>query len=419
MPTFTYSAIDAATGRTCAGEVQSADCTAAVGALKERGLYPTSLETPRHEAGAPAPEGARGGAFLRPVRRLLHRAGARELTLFTRQLAALVHAGMPLVRGLELLARQERDVRWRTVIEGLAGTIRSGGTLADGLARHPRIFDRLYLGMIRAGESGGTLDVILERLARYREKTSRLRGRLQSAMVYPVVIMLVATAIVAALLVFVVPKFEAIFAGVLKGAPLPALTQAVLGFSRVAGRGWPVALGVGVILAAAGRWLRRTPAGGRGLDRLGLACPLLGPLLLKAAVARFSRTLGSMLTSGVPILEALELTRDTCGNRIVAEAIGDVRRRVREGEGVARPLAATAIFPPMVAGMVEVGEETGTLPAMLARIADLYDEEVDNAVAGLTSLLEPAMIVVMALVVGTIVLALFLPIIRIIQMLGG
>ena len=346
-------------------------------------------------------------------------AGAREVTIFTRQLAALVNAGMPLVRGLDLLARQESNPRWREVISSLAGGLRGGGTLADGLARHPRLFDRLYVGLVRSGESSGSLELVLERLARHREKAGRTKARLQAAMAYPVVIMTVAAGIVAALLVFVVPRFEAIFAGVLKGAPLPALTQAVLGGSRWLGHhGWSV-VGAAVLAVLAGRWLARTEPGARAAARWSLRLPLIGPLLLKAAIARFSRTLGTMLAGGVPILEALQLTGDACGQREVATAVATVRRQVREGEGVARPLAATGVFPPVVAGMIEVGEETGTLPAMLARVADLYDEEVDNTVTALTNLLEPAMIVIMAFVVGAVVLALFLPIIRIVQLLGG
>jgi len=415
MNQYHYIAIDAATGRKCRGKLAGADETAAIAALQARGLFPTSLEPDLnlHAPTRPPVAGRVGpGRWRRSV-------GAREVTIFTRQLAALVNAGMPLVRGLDLLARQECNPRWRAVISGLGDGVRGGGTFSDGLARHPRLFDRMYVGLVRSGESGGSLELALERLARHREKAGRTKARVQAAMAYPVVIMAVAVAIVAALLVFVVPRFEAIFAGVLKGAPLPALTQAVLGGSRWLGRhGWGV-LSAAMLAGAVIRWLAHTEAGARAAGRWSLRVPVIGPLLLKTATARFSRTLGTMLAGGVPILEALQLTGDACGQREVAAAVATVRRQVREGEGVARPLAATGVFPPVVAGMIEVGEETGTLPAMLARIADLYDEEVDNTVTALTSLLEPAMIVIMALVVGSIVLALFLPIIRIVQLLGG
>lgn len=420
MPRYTYAAIDVATARECTGELDRIDAEAAVADLKARGLFPTELRPAAAGAGAEV-----GSTSTAPVRipfsgrlqRFRRKAGASELTIFTRQLAALVSAGMPLVRGLELLARQERNLGWQAVIVSLADAIRSGGTLSDGLMRHPKVFDHLYIGMVKAGETGGRPDVVLERLARHLEKTGRIKARVKAAMTYPIIIMAVAVAIVAGLMVFVVPRFEKIFTGVLKGAPLPALTQAVLGASRQLQEHWLAALAALAALMVGARWLRCTEAGARLGDRLLLRLPGFGVLILKAAIARFSRTLGTMLTSGVPILAALQLTRDTCGNRVVAGAISTVHRRVREGEGVARPLAATGVFPPMVTGMVEVGEETGTLPAMLARIADMYDEEVDTTVASLTSLIEPLMIVVMALVVGTIVIALFLPVVRVIQLM--
>jgi type IV pilus assembly protein PilC len=325
---------------------------------------------------------------------------------------------MPLVRGLDLLARQEQNPSWRSVIASLADGIRSGGTLAGGVMRHPEIFDRLYVGMVQAGESGGRVDIVLERLAGHLEKSGRIESRVRSAMTYPLVIMAVAVAIVAALMTLVVPRFEKIFTTVLKGAPLPALTSAVMGASRFVQAHWLVLLGAVVLTTAGARWLRRTERGARALDRLILQLPVVGDLFLKTAVARFSRTLGTMLDNGVPMLEALELTRDACGNLTMAASIQEVHNRVREGECVAEPLAAGGVFPVVVAGMVEVGEETGTLPAMLGHVADMYDEEVDSAVASLTSLIEPVMIVLMAAVVGTIVIALFLPIVRIIQLMS-
>jgi type IV pilus assembly protein PilC len=284
--------------------------------------------------------------------------------------------------------------------------------------RYPKVFDRLYVGMIKAGESGGRIDIVLERLARHLEKSGRIESRVRSAMTYPLVIMAVAVSIVAALMTFVVPRFEKIFATVLKGAPLPALTSGVLGVSRFVEAHWLALLVLAALAAAGAEAAMRTDRGARAFDRLVLRLPVVGDLLLKTAVARFSRTLGTMLLSGVPMLQALQLTRDACGNRTLAASIEDVHRRVREGEGVAPTLAAGGVFPVVVAGMVEVGEETGTLPAMLGHVADMYDEEVDTAVAGLTSLIEPVMIVLMAVIVGTIVVALFLPIIRIVQLMS-
>jgi type IV pilus assembly protein PilC len=416
MTAFAYSAIEAATGRKTTGTLSGPDAETAIAELRARGLCPTGV------APAGPPPGVARERSLLPFAggrnwRLRKAAGKQERMVFTRQLAALVGAGVPLVHALDLLARQEQNPAWREVITGLAGVIRSGGTLAQGVMRHPGIFDRLYVGMITAGESGGGIEVVLDRLARHLEKSGRIESRLRSAMTYPLVIMAVAVAIVAALMTLVVPRFETIFLGVLKGAPLPALTSGVMGASRFVQNHWMPMLGAAALAGLAGRWMRRSAAGARSFDRLMLRIPVLGDLVLKSAVARFSRTLGTMLASGVPMLQALHLARDACGNRFLAECVEDVRRRVREGESVAQPLAAGGVFPVVLAGMVEVGEETGTLPAMLGHVADMYDEEVDHAVAGLTSLIEPAMIVLMAGIVGTIVIALFLPIIRIIQLM--
>jgi type IV pilus assembly protein PilC len=285
------------------------------------------------------------------------------------------------------------------------------------MARHPRVFDRLYINMIKAGEAGGVLDTVLDRLARFQEKSLQLRGKIVAAMVYPLIVMAVAVLILAGLLVFVVPKFKQIFADLLKGAPLPPLTQLVLAISEAV-RGHFV-VSAAMILAAgfAARLFRRTAGGARLSGALAIKFPLFGPLMLKAVVARFGRTLGTLLSSGVPILPALLITRDTCGNMWVADAISVVHDRVKEGASVARPLEESGVFPPMVTSMIDVGEHTGRLSEMLGKTADIYEEEVDNAVAGLSSLIEPILILFLAVVVGTIVIALFLPIVRIVQLL--
>ena len=420
MPAFAFTAIDAARGRETTGSLISPSEETAIAELKARGLCPIGVALVESPGGA-APGAARakspGASFGGWNWRRRKGVGKRERMIFTRQLAALAGAGVPLVQALDLLARQERNFVWREVIAGLADGIRSGGTLARGMTRHPEIFDRLYVGMITAGESGGRIEVVLERLARHLEKSGRIESRVRSAMIYPLVILVVAIAIVAALMTLVVPRFETIFLGVLKGAPLPALTNGVLVASRLVQHHWLLIPGAVALVWMGGRWMRRSAAGARAFDRVMLRLPVVGDLVLKTAVARFSRTLGTMLMSGVPMLQALHLARDACGNLILAESIEGVRRRVREGESVAQPLAASGVFPVVVAGMVEVGEETGALPAMLGHVADLYDEEVDHAVTGLTSLIEPVMIVLMAGIVGTIVIALFLPIIRIIQLM--
>jgi type IV pilus assembly protein PilC len=340
---------------------------------------------------------------------------AKGLAVFTRQLSTLVKAGMPILRSLEVLARQEKRPAFKQVVEDLADTIRSGGNFSDGLTAHPKVFDRLYVNMVKAGEAGGVLDTVLDRLAVFMEKAQRITGKVKSAMIYPAIIVSVAFGIVSVLMVFVVPKFEEIFAGQLKGQALPAPTQLLMDVSRFLGERYVVALcglAGGYVLF---RLFARTRFGRRIIDWLLIRSPILGELMLKAAIARFTRTFGTLLSSGVPILQALIITRDTSGNVHVASAINLVHDRVKEGDNVAKPLESTQIFPGMVSSMIEVGEETGALPDMLTRIADTYDEEVDNAVAGLTSIIEPIMIVFMALMVGSIVVALFLPIVKIIE----
>jgi len=414
VPTFRYAAIDLGTGRESRGVIECAGRSQATAQLRARGLAPTEIEQdvipatlPTTSAAIPGPR--RGWRWLRRP------AGRRQRLHFTRQLASLVNAGVPVTRSLEILGRQEQHPVFRQMLDDLAGVISAGGSLSDGLAQHPRSFDRLYVNMVKAGEAGGALGPVLGRMADFLEKTERLRGRVKAAMIYPVIIMTVAAAILTVLLTFVVPKFQQIFTGLLRGQPLPALTRGLIDASALLRShallaGGLVAVAVWVLALAC-----RTAPGARVWDRLLLRVPVMGGLLLRATVARFARTLGSLLTCGVPIVEALAITEATSGNGHVAAALGRVRERIKQGEGFARTLEATGLFPAMVSGMIQVGEETGALAEMLGRIADAYEEEVDQAVAGLTSIIEPVMVVLMAVVVGTIVLALFLPIVGVIQ----
>ena len=426
MAAFTYTAIEPGSGRECRGSVESATRELAATELKTRGLAPTSLAEDR--TARPKSNSSRGAAnsATRPAGKLrlsegsrswsIGRVGSRgSVTLFTRQLATLLKAGMPLVRALEVQARPERNQAFKAVIQGLAETIRAGGNLSDGLRQSPRIFDPLYLTMVQAGEAGGVLDTVLDRLARFLERTERIKGRIKAAMTYPAIIIVVAGGILTGLMVFVVPKFEQIFSGVLKGQPLPRLTCGVIGVGNFIHHHSLAAAGLVILSVLGGRMIRRNRTGVRLTDGLLIKAPVIGDLFLKAAIARFTRTLGSLLASGVPILDALVITRATCGNVHVSAALTTVHDRVKGGGPVARSLEATAVFPGLVTSLIAVGEETGALPEMLGRIADTYDEEVDNAVAALTSIIEPVMIVLMALVVGVIVIALFLPIVAIVQ----
>jgi len=342
----------------------------------------------------------------------------KGLTIFTRQLSTLIQAGLPLLRGLEVLAKQERHEPFRYVILELYENIRSGNTFSEGLQQHPKIFSRLYINMVKAGEAGGVLDVVLNRLARFMEKSQRVKGKIRAAMVYPLVVVILSVIIVSLLMGMVVPKFESIFDDMLKGASLPKLTQIVLDISvfikENAITSILILVGSFVLL----KLLGRTRLGERSIDWGLITFPLIGNLYRKAAISRFSRTLSTLLSSGVPILSALQITRDTSGNALLVEAVEEVHDRVKEGEGVSGPLEASKIFPLMVTSMIDVGEETGELAEMLNRVAEIYDEEVDNAVVGLTSIIEPIMIVFLALTVGTIVIALFLPIVEIINQLN-
>jgi len=341
----------------------------------------------------------------------------RNLADFTRQFALLVRAGLPVLRGLEILARSSPAGGSRSVIEELAATIRTGGSLSQGLASHPRVFDRLYVAMVTAGEAGSALPVVLGRLATFIEQGHRLRGRIVAALTYPAIVTGVAAGIVGLMMVFVVPKFQDIFSSLLKGQPLPGLTQALIDFSAAVMEHATIGIAILIGLVAAWGPLWRTGPAQQLQDRWVLRVPLLGDLALKVVVARFARTLGTLLGSGVPLLSALQIARDTSGNHRVADALQLVHDQVKAGGSIAAALEARAFFPGMVGSMIEVGEETGALPDMLGRIADIYDEEVEYAIARLTTMLEPILIILMALAVGTIVIALFLPLVGIVQQL--
>ena len=413
MPNFAYTAVDAQ-GLEKAGSLDASDVNQVATILRRQGLFPTEVTLAPGAHGAGAADGESWVTRLPGMRPV----APKELAIFTRQLGTLIKAGMPLLRGLEVLAKQQVNAKFRRIIEALAENIRSGSTLSDAMKRHPRVFDRLYINIIKAGEAGGVLDVVFDRLARFQEKSLQLRGKIRAAMVYPIIVLSVAVIILAGLLVFVVPKFKQIFADLLKGAPLPPLTRAVLAVSEVVQHNVLLVLGAAIAAWIAFRFFRRTPFGARVVDTALVRLPLFGDLILKALVARFARTLGTLLSSGVPILASLIITRDTCENSRIAAAITRVHDRVKEGAPVARPLESTGVFPPMVTSMIEVGEHSGQLPEMLNKVADIYEDEVDNAVAGLSAMIEPILILFLALVVGTIVIALFLPIIRIVQLLS-
>ena len=424
MPRYSYVALDAR-GQESTGLVDAASTNDAIAQLRQAGYFPTevieegkgapraSKATKQKKTKAPraaAPAGARKGIVLFERKTVK----TKVLMIFTRQLATLIDAGLPLLRALTVLAKQERDRVLQKTITNLSDAVQGGSTFSEGLAQHPRIFNDLYVNMVRAGELGGVLELVLTRLAEFQEKAQKIKNKVVAAMVYPIIVMFLALAIMAFLLVFIVPKFEQIFQDMLGDKPLPTITLFVIGVSNAVKNHWGVILFVIVVIVGGVKFLGRTHRGRLAIDRLKLRIPLFGDLLRKTAISRFSRTLGTLVTSGVPILQALNITRETAGNTLIAGAITQVHDSVKEGESIVQPLEASGAFPPMVISMIDVGEETGQLPEMLLKIAEVYDDEVDNAVAGLTSMLEPIMIVFLALVVGTIVIALFMPLISII-----
>jgi len=433
MPRFNYVALDSR-GQESTGVIDASSSNDAVGQLRQSGYFPTSVveegkgkaiakatkAVTKQAKAISAPKAKAGGKALFEKKTVK----SKILMIFTRQLATLIDAGLPLLRSLTVLAKQERDPLLHRTINQLADAVQGGSTFSEAMAQHPLIFNKLYINMVKAGELGGVLELVLNRLAEFQEKAQKVKNKVVSAMAYPVIVLIIAILIMVFLMAFIVPKFEGIFKDMLNGKPLPLITQWVIAVSNTVQNMFKVpyiyfTVGTVVVVIAGWKILTASQGGRSFIDKVKLYTPLFGDLLRKSSISRFSRTLGTLVTSGVPILQALNITRDTAGNNVIAEAVTKVHDAVKEGESIVQPLEASGVFPPMVISMVDVGEETGQLPEMLLKIAEVYDDEVDNAVEGLTSLLEPIMIVFLALVVGTIVIALFMPLIEIIKQMGA
>ena len=346
---------------------------------------------------------------------------AKDLAIFTRQFSVMIDAGLPLVQCLDILASQQSNKYFQHTLGTVRQDVEEGSTLAQALARHPKTFDQLFVNMIEAGETGGILDLILQRLSTFIEKIVKLKRDVISAMIYPAAVIVIAVAVVAAIMIFVIPQFQTIFVGLLgPGEELPWPTRKVMDVSHfVAGIGGLCTLVVIIGGAIATRFYYRTPSGRRQIDKLLLKMPVLGKILLKIAIARFSRTLSTLLSSGVPILQALDITARTAGNVIIEEAITKIREGVERGESFVEPLRATDVFPNMVAQMVGIGEQTGALDGMLGKIADFYEQEVDSAIANLLTLIEPMMIAFLGVTIGSIVIAMYLPLFTLIGKLSS
>ncbi len=404
MPTFAFS------GRTRGGESVNGErvgdtMDAVVAALRREQILVTRI-TP-----AQAAKGA-GTIKVRPKA-----PPAKNLAVFTRQFSVMIDAGLPLVQCLDILGTQEEDKNFGAVILQTRADVEGGASLADAMKKHAKIFDPLYTNMIAAGEAGGILDGILKRLAVYIEKAVKLKSQVKSAMIYPIAVLVIAAAVVTAIMVFVIPTFKELFEGL--GAQLPLPTVIVMKISEYMVRFLPFYLiGIGAAVYGFKRYYA-TDKGEHVIDKLLLGLPVLGPILRKIAVARFCRTLSTLIASGVPILDGLDITAKTAGNVIVQDAIMSTRKSIERGETIASPLKQTGVFPPMVVQMIGVGEATGALDTMLAKIADFYEDEVDTAVAGMLTLLEPVMIAFLGVVVGGIVIAMYLPIFGLISELAS
>src|SRR5437868_8587030 len=431
MAKFNYVAMDSH-GKETKGTLEVGSQNEAIGRVKEMGLFPTKIvETDKEKpakgekkgaAGKPAAKAKKKGGSANiniKIPGLSGKVKSKVLTTFTRQLATLVDAGLPLLRGLRVLEKQEKNPTLKSIIGELALSIEGGSTFSEGLAQHPKVFNRLFVNMVKAGELGGVLEVVLNRLSEFMEKAQKIKGKVIAAMFYPVAVLIVAVAILMVLMIKVIPSFEQVFVGMGEGRPLPAFTRLVLGISRAVKDNILVTLAIVAVFIILFVLFKKTKFGRHVWDKFKLKMPVVGPVVSKVAISRFTRTLGTLVSSGVPILQALTIVKETAGNVVISNAVGAVHESVKEGETITAPLEASGVFPPMVISMVDVGEQTGALPEMLLKIADNYDEEVDNAVAAMTSLLEPIMIVFLAVIVGSIVIAMFLPLIEMMNTMGN
>ena len=428
MATFTYEALNAA-GKPQKGSIEATTTEEAIQRIKGQGFFPTSVreQKAKKDAKGAAKPGdepkkkpkKKGGGFS------IGRVKPKALTLFTRQLSTLQDAGLPLLRSLQILEGQLKPGKLKNVLIDVCEDVEGGTSLSESMSKHPRAFDRLYTKMVAAGEVGGVLDIILQRLAEFMEKSQSLKRKIKAAMIYPIAVVVIAILIVTFIMWFIIPKFQEIFKDF--GVALPLLTRYLINFSswiagKNTGQAFPgafVVLGSPLIIWIAVKLLRKTPFGRATLDTLVFWMPIFGNLIRKSVTARFTRTLGTLIQAGVPILEAVLITRDTSGNYVFEKALTKVHDSIREGESFAGPLRDAKVCDAIVVNMIDVGEETGDMDVMLLKIADNYDEEVDVAVGGLIKLIEPMLIVFLGGVVGTIVVAMFLPLVAMIESLQG
>ena len=414
MGTYMFQALNNA-GEEIRDQVDAGSSEEAITKIREMGFFPTQVKErgvkKKLSFGGAAAKKTRGKSFS------LGRVSTKQLCTFTRQLSTLTDAGLPVVRSLRILEGQQKSGALKNALVGVVDDVEGGATLSEAMANYPRIFDRLFCNMVRAGEAGGVLDTILQRLAEFLEKSQRLKKKIISAMVYPAVVSTVAIGVVGFVMVKIVPEFDKMFAEL--DVTLPPITVNLIKVGNWSEKNWPIIVAAPILFFVLMKLVRLTRGGRSVTDRVKLMLPIFGVIINKTSISRFCRTLGTLITSGVPILEALNIVRETCGNEVVARAIGKVHDSIREGESIADPLRESRVADAMVVNMIDVGEETGDLDKMLMRVADVYDDDVDNMVAALVSLLEPLMILFLGGAVGFIVLALFSPLVALMEQLGG
>ncbi len=416
MPTFKYEALDD-NGDRVDGNVKAGTKQDAIDKVHNMGYVPTEVtqtedQVPGGETGAEEDQGWFSWANFS-----LGGVSSQELTQFTSQLATLINAGLPIVRSLKILTNQMKSSQLKTISEQVSEDVEQGSSLSEAMSKHPKAFSGLYVNMIKAGEAGGVLDTILERLSEYMEKAEEMKRKVLSASIYPAAVLSFAVLVVICIMYFIIPRFKQIF-DKLAGGELPTITRYLLGFSNfIASGGWALVLVVPIAFWGLLKLIRMSKSGRKYLDRFKLKIPVIGDLYRKTITTRFCRTFGTLTSSGVPILDALQIVRGSISNEVVNDAIGEVHESIRGGETIAEPLQQTEVFDDIVVNMIDVGEETGELDDMLLKIADTYEDQVDAAVDGLMSLLEPALIILMGLIIGFIVVALFLPLISIMNQL--
>ena len=420
MPVYTYEAMNSS-GQEVKDEVDAASSDEAIAKIRNKGYFPTKIKEKavKKNAKKKDKEAAKSGGSTRKMPISIGGVSKKQLVAFTRQLSTLQDAGLPILRSLQILEQQQKPGLLKAIIGGVGDEVEGGGTLSDAMAKYPKAFDKLYVNMIAAGEAGGVLDLILSRLADFMEKAQKLKKKVVGAMIYPTVVITIAVGIVSMIMIFVIPKFEQIFVDF--KVELPTITQVLLNISRWFANqyGWLYVLLAPIVFFGLLKLANMSEGGKYAVDAAKLKIPILGSIVGKGSIARFTRTLGTLISAGVPILDAINITKETCGNEVYSRALGKVHDAIREGESMADPLRATKVCDAIVVNMVDVGEETGDLDKMLMKVADNYDNDVDVLVSSLISILEPVMVVLLGVIVGFIVIALFAPMITLIQTVSG